>query len=107
MSNPTGKGGFGDNPNHINRLGRKPAYSLDEIRALGREVANEDLEDPTTQKKIRRIKVMLRRLANSPNPAAVRLFFEYVYGKVPDALEISGREGQPVIIKVGIDPDKI
>jgi hypothetical protein len=104
MSNPQGKGGFIDHPEHRNVKGRP--RNFDELRELGLQIANEYLKlEPLTPegkaRKIRRIKIALTRLINSSNPVANKLFFEYTFGKVPQPLELSAaKTGEPITFNV-------
>jgi hypothetical protein len=41
---------------------------------------------------------VLRRWADSPEPALQKAFVEYAFGKVPDKLETTGLENKPVLI---------
>ena len=43
---------------------------------------------------------ILRQWAQSKNPALQQKFIEVAFGKVPQALEVSGRDGGPVTLAV-------
>ena len=80
MSNPTGKGGFGERKHAINRKGRPKSF--DALRALAQQIANEPSGDYT------RIELRLRSWSLSPFPDLQLRFIEIAYGKVPDELHM-------------------
>jgi hypothetical protein len=66
-------------------LGGRPK-SFDQFRALAQQVANEELTLPDGEK-ITVAEALLRECAKSREPALIKTFFEYAFGKVPDKIE--------------------
>lgn len=93
MSNPTGKGGFGDHKEHINRKGR-PA-SFDGLRELALQIAHEVATrdgKPLVYDghRVTATELILRQWAASKDPRLQQAFIQIAYGKVPDEVKISG-----------------
>lgn len=88
----------------INRKGRP--RSFDALRALGQQLANEDLTDRDGQPvivnghKLTRIEGIMRAWSSSKDPRLQMAFVEVAYGKVPNVTEVTGAEGGPVTFRV-------
>ncbi len=102
MSNPTGKGGFGERKSAINKKGRPKSF--DALRALAQQIAH---EPATAGGKPIEIdghivtvtEAIMRQWAQSKDPRLVQAFIQYAYGKPPDIVQ-GDHEGGPVVIKV-------
>jgi hypothetical protein len=107
MSNPTGKGGFGERPEDRNING-KNAANLAQLRKLALSIGNETVtgKDGT---QISRVELILRMWSMSNNWQLQKLFMEYAYGKVPD--DVSLNMPQQITFRVIYaderDPDNI
>jgi hypothetical protein len=78
-----GKGGFGDNPQNINRAGRpKKGQTLTDIT---REILEEELPSGKTRKEALVRKVL--ELAYEGDPAMIRLAWAYVDGLPKQTIE--------------------
>lgn len=99
MSNPTGKGGLQDRPQHINRKGRPKSF--DKLRALAVQLSHEEITDKKTGDTLTVVEAVLRTLAKE-NPVK---FLEIAYGKVPDRVEHTGEDGKAIKIKVTLKND--
>lgn len=95
-NNPTGKGGFGENKEHINRKGRP--RSFDQLRKLAIKIANEQSPE---QDDLTRLENLLRAYSNPRHPKSDK-FLEYAYGKVPDKLDVTSG-GEKIIVKLKSD----
>ena len=111
MSNPTGKGGFQERKNQINRKGRP--RSFDAVRELAQEIARETVRDKNGDpallpngKQVTTVELILRSWSQSQDPRKQLAFVEYAYGKVPQQTEVTGKDGGPVVIKVIYDDAK-
>ena len=84
----------------INRKGRP--RSFDALRRLARMIAhedakNEDGEPIVIDGEARTVtEIILRQWAESDNPALQMKFVEIAYGKVPNPVELSGKDGAPL-----------
>lgn len=112
MANPTGKGGFQTRKHQINRKGRPKSF--DAFRELGRQIAHEvaitkEGEPVVVSGHVVTVaEAILRSWARSPNPRLQQAFIEVAFGKVPDTLELTGKDGQPIqFVDVGEDVDKL
>src|SRR5512135_3168150 len=103
MSNPTGKGGFGERKHQINKNGRPKSF--DALRELAQAIAHEAAiqkgGEPVVINghKATITEVILRRWANSNDPKQQQAFIEIAYGKVPQRTEITGKDGQTLTIR--------
>ena len=110
MSNPTGKGGFQERKNQINRKGRPKTF--DAVRELAQEIARETVKTKEGEpailngKQVTTVELILRSWAQSQDPRKQLAFIEYAYGKVPQQTEVTGKDGGPVVIKVIYDDAK-
>jgi hypothetical protein len=86
----TGKG-FVKGDKRINRKGRP--RNFDALRALAQEIAHEQASDGDN---ITVVESVLRRWSTSSDPKLSMAFIEYAYGKVPQATEISGKDGDSI-----------
>lgn len=104
MSNPTGKGGFGERKNHINRKGRPKSF--DALRELARQVAHEPVKTKDGQpvvvdgRGVTTAEMILRMWAGSPDFRKQQGFMEIAFGKVPNAVDITSA-GQAIVFHVG------
>lgn len=97
MSNPTGTGGFKDNPQHAIHKGRPKSF--DAIRKIAQMIGGETLESKDGKLQMKRAEAILRAWSMSNNYQLQIKFMEIGYGKVPDAHEITGKDGKPIEIK--------
>jgi len=98
MSKPggvTGKGFVKGDP-RINRKGRPKSF--DALRELAQQIAHEAVQ--VGDKKITVTEAILRQWAQSKNPQLQKGFLEIAYGKVPDQMQLTGKNGEPLIIRV-------
>ena len=98
----TGKGFVKGDP-RINRKGRPKNF--DALRALAQSIANEPITEVNGHKATV-AEMILRKWASSQNALLQRAFIEVAYGKVPDKVELTGADNQPLVIKVVYDEDK-
>ena len=110
VNNPTGKGGFGERKQAINRKGRP--RSFDALRELAQEIAHETAQSGGADVVVNGHRVtvaeaILRQWAMSKNPQLQRAFIEVAYGKVPDRVEMTGNDGGPIFIDIGEDISKL
>ena len=92
MANPTGKGGFKPRDPRINRKGRPKTF--DKLRSLAQMIAVED-GITTDEKVLSNVEVILRgMMKNDP-----KLFLEIAYGKVPNPIELTGKDGKALVIE--------
>jgi len=101
MANPTGKGGFGEHKQHINKLG-KNAKNQAGFRALAISIALEPAVDQKGNpilwngKPVTNAELMLRMWLTDKKYQ--KDFAEAAYGKVPNKMELTGEDGD--IIRV-------
>ena len=103
MSNPTGKGGFGERKSAINKKGRPKSF--DALRALAQQIAH---EPATAGGKPIEIdghivtvtEAIMRQWAQSKDPRLVQAFIQYAYGKPPETVELAGKDGGAIKIEV-------
>ena len=88
----------------INRYGRPKSFDV--VRKLAQRIAAEPVAEKNGYT-VTRIEAMLLGMSSSKNPTDRKTFLEYAYGKVKEEIELAGKDGAPLIIKVNIDPDKI
>lgn len=97
--NPTGKGGFGEHKEHINRNGTK-LRDFAMFRAAAIKIANEEVEVGKNKEKMPIYEAILRQWAQSKNPQLQMAFIAYAFGKVPDRSEITGADGGSLRINI-------
>ena len=110
MSNPTGKGGFATRKEQINKRGRpRIPKSAAQLNKLLLEIAAEELTNPNNGESINRLRLMLRGMMTSKQSADKQHILDRLYGKIPQPVELSGKDGKDlaIIVKVDIDPDKL
>lgn len=90
---PTNKGQFAKGDHRINRKGRP--RNFDALRKLAQQIGNEPTEAGMT-----RVELIFRSWSLSKNPVLQAKFIEYAYGKVPDNVEVGGKNGGEIKIIV-------
>ena len=95
--NPTGKGGFQERKHQINRKGRPKDF--DALRELAQQIAHEvALKDGQaliiSGHIVTVAEAILRSWATSKNPMLQKAYLEICYGKVPDKIELTGKDGE-------------
>lgn len=86
----------------INRKGRP--RSFDALRELAQQIAHEEAttKDGDTLTASGHVvtvaEAIMRRWASSGNPQLQRAFIEVAFGKVPDSIELAGKDGKPIEI---------
>lgn len=86
-------GSFVKGDKRINRRGRPKSF--DALRALAQTIAHEDISDGMTV-----TEAILRKWAGSKDPRLQLQFMEVCFGKVPNPVEISGKDGKQLEIVV-------
>jgi hypothetical protein len=89
----------------INRRGRPKSF--DAFRALAQQIAHEATDRVESGHKVTIAEKILRDWALSRNPQLQRAFIEVAFGKVPDQLELSGKEGKEVTFRIIYDESRI
>ena len=85
----------------INRKGRPKNFDM--LRQLAQDIAHEPLQTKDGQpvlvngKRVTTTEFILRRWANSGDPRQQQAFMDIAYGKVPSALELTGKGGERLI----------
>jgi len=92
--NKTGRGGFKDNPHHINKAGRPDGISLTDL--LKQYLDEKDADDIT--RKIKLIKKVYELAIEKGDTTMIRYTFDRLDGKPTEKKEISGPDGQPIAI---------
>ena len=77
-------------------MGGRPK-SFDAFRELAQSIANEELK-LQDGRKISVAEAVLRKCAKANEPALIRTFLEYAFGKVPDKIEATGLENKTNLI---------
>ena len=96
----TGKGFVKGDP-RINRKGRPRTF--DQLRRLALSLLNEPAKAPDGQPLVidghvaTNVETILRSAMR--NPRLVQWILEVAYGKVPDKVEVSGRDGAPIEVR--------
>lgn len=91
----TGKGFIKGDP-RINRKGRPKNF--DKLRELAQQIANEAVTSKDGVVSMTTIEAILRKWASSGNAQLQKQFVEVAFGKVPDKVEVTGKDGGPVNI---------
>ena len=86
----------------INRNGRPKSF--DALRTLAQDIAHEKAKAGGNTvvidgHSVTVAEAILRQWAQSKNPALQQKFIEVAFGKVPQAVEITGKDGGPIITK--------
>ena len=92
--NLTGKGGFQERKQHINRKGRP--RSFDQIRALTQAIAHEKITDANGEV-MTRVECILRDWSESKDVQKQIAFVQYGYGKPVDRVELDGLQPKTVL----------
>jgi hypothetical protein len=87
----------------INRKGRPKSF--DALRDLAQQIAHEAARQGNTPivlggHIVTVAEAILRRWASSNNPQLQKAFIEIAFGKVPDSVEVTGKDGD--VIRVSI-----
>lgn len=82
----------------INRKGRPKSF--DALRTLAQMIANEVMTSKDGQTKMTRVEMILRAWSLSGNHQLQRAFIEIAFGKVPDNIQISGKDGDPLKVQI-------
>ena len=88
----------------INRKGRPKNF--DALRRLALEVAHREVQDDKGEplvidgQTITNIEAILMQWSHSSEPALQKAFVEIAFGRVPMPVEVAGKDGGPVVIKV-------
>jgi hypothetical protein len=103
VANNTGNGTFKKADPRINRKGRPKDF--DKLRALAKaishEVATKEGKQIIVNDKIATVaEIILRQWAQSKDPRLQTAFFEYAYGKPPTRTELTGKDGEKIVIKL-------
>jgi hypothetical protein len=77
----------------INRKGKPKDFTA--LRQLAQTIAHEDISDGMTV-----TEAILRKWAGSKDPRLQLQFMEVAFGKVPSAVEVSGKNGKDIPIVV-------
>ena len=94
----------------INRKGRPKSF--DALRTLAQEIAHEKAKAGGNTvvidgHSVTVAEAILRQWAQSKNPALQQKFIEVAFGKVPQAVEVSGKDGGAIVVKgyTTVSPD--
>lgn len=88
------KGQFKKGDPRINRKGRPKTF--DALRRLAQQIACEIVESEDGSTAMSRIQTVLHDWVTSGDKDKQRAFIEYAYGKVPNPVEMSGKDGKPI-----------
>ncbi len=88
----------------INRSGRPKTF--DQLRSLAQEIAHEAAASGgkpviINGKTVTVTEVIMRQWAQSKDPRLQQKFVEIAFGKTPDIVEVTGKDGEP--FKIVID----
>ena len=101
MANDSNLKPFAKGDPRINRSGRPKDFKG--LRKLVQSVGNEPAKDKNGDPLIidGHIATVAEMIVRSwvKDPKRQRDFIEYGYGKVPNPVELTGKEGQPIVIK--------
>ena len=94
LPNPTGKGGFGDNPENINRKGRPPrGWSWAELL----EDVGEEIEEKTGKKFKHLVSKRLWIECVNGNVGAIKELMNRMEGLPKQSLEHTGKDGKDLM----------
>lgn len=99
MANPQNLKPFVKGDKRINRNGRP--RSFDALRKLAQRIGNENATDEMT-----RVELILRSWSLSKDPQLQLKFIEIAYGKVPNPIELTGKDNGAIKINVKIRHDE-
>ena len=80
----------------INKKGRKVS-NFKQLRKLAQDIGNEIISE---EEAITRVMALLRVMSSSRNPADRLGFLAYMVGKPKDEVELTGKDGGDVILRV-------
>jgi len=86
-------GSFVKGDKRINRRGRPKSF--DALRQLAQTIAHEDISDGMTV-----TEAILRKWAGSKDPRLQLQFMEVAFGKVPNPVEIGGKDGNDITVRI-------
>ena len=93
----------------INRKGRPRTF--DALRQLAQEIAHEVVRQANGEpalvngKPVTTIELVMRSWAQSKDPRKQVAFIEYAFGKVPQATELTGKDGGDIGVKHTLGAD--
>lgn len=93
MSEGKKPGTFTKGDKRINRKGRPKTF--DALRALAQTIAHEDISDGMTV-----TEDILRKWAGSKDTRVQLQFMEVAFGKVPNPVEIGGKDGNDITVRI-------
>ena len=114
MANDSNLKPFTKGDPRINRKGRP--RSFDALRELAQQIAHEGAQQGgqpivINGHTVTVAEAILRQWATSKNPQLQRAFVEVAFGKVPDKVEMSGRDGEAIetVLKIikGVSVDDL
>ena len=114
MANDSNLKPFTKGDPRINRKGRPKSF--DALRELAQQIAHEGAQQGgqpivINGHTVTVAEAILRSWATSKNPQLQRAFVEVAFGKVPDKVEMSGRDGEAIetVLKIikGVSVDDL
>jgi hypothetical protein len=93
MANEQNLKPFKKGDKRINRRGRPKSF--DALRQLAQTIAHEDISDGMTV-----TEAILRKWAGSKDPRLQLQFMEVAFGKVPNPVEIGGKDGNDITVRI-------
>ena len=97
------KGQFKKGDPRINRKGRPKTF--DALRVLAQQIAHEVAKTKTgdpviiENRKVTVAEAILRKWASSSNAKLQQQFIEVAFGKVPAAVELTGKDGGAIVLR--------
>jgi hypothetical protein len=98
MANPNPTPRFVKGDPRINRKGRPKSF--DALRELAKEIANEKIVSTDGKTAMTRVELILREMSLSKDPRQRVAFLEIAYGKVPNAVELTGKDGGAIPVEL-------